>query len=126
MKSIIAVATLAAAAVALGAPGPSRAANYEAVYVPGSPQVAFGFFRIDVTSGQVVDVFGASATYTPIPDSTSLPPGEYHLYLADQPATAAGAVSYSIVRLDGRSGRTWVLQGGGPTPFSWIEVGVPH
>ncbi len=114
-----------AGALALGAPIAASAAPFEAVYVPGTPQQALEFFRINVPTGEVAFGVGAAAKYSPVADTAPLPQGDYHLYLATEPATAAGVVYWGIVRMDSRTGRTWTLTGGGAAPLAWIEMTGP-
>lgn len=105
--------------------GGANAATFEGTYLRGSATGGFEFFRIDVATGQVLTVNGGAATITPIPDATALPAGDYHLYLASDPANAQNVVSWGLMRLDSKSGRVWSLLGGGATPFTWIEAIAP-
>jgi hypothetical protein len=101
--------------------GSAKAADaYEIVLVPPSTSAAsIGLFRIAVATGQVVTAWGNSTTYSAIPDSNTLPAGEYHLHVGETLDRQGG---YSIYRIDVASGRVWFLVGGGGTPFSWTEI----
>jgi hypothetical protein len=122
MKALALAIGLAAAA-----PSAAFAANFEVVYVPGTPQVSFTVFRIEVATGQVLSGAAGTPNYTAISDSPALPPGDYHLYLADiLPPIPAGAIDWGLIRMDGKTGRTWSLTGGGPAPFKWIEMVAPQ
>jgi hypothetical protein len=125
MALAAALAAAGPAVLASASPAAAGPAPYEAVYVPGSSQVGAAFFRVTVATGQVVAAWGAPANYTPIPEAAALPAGDYHLYLADQPATPDGKVWWAVARMDSRSGRFWILVGGGNQPFAWVEAAAP-
>ena len=60
--------------------GALAADAYELVSVsPVTVDVPFGFFRINVATGQVVTAWGGAQKYTIIADATPLPAGLYHL-----------------------------------------------
>jgi hypothetical protein len=129
MTQFLRVAAIVAAVCLVGAcgkpkPAPAPAASYEAVFVPGSPQVLATMLRINVTTGQTVTGVGAPAQMVAIPDLT-LPEGQYHLHVWSQPAAGDGSVSWGAGRVDNVSGRVWILSGGGQTPFNWIELTPP-
>ncbi len=115
----------AAGGLALAAPAIASAADYEAVYVAGSAQTPFEFFRVATATGQVAFAAGAATAYTVVAEPSPLPPGDYHLYVASQPANAAGAVVWGLVRMDAKTGHTWTLTGGGPAALTWIDVAQP-
>jgi len=129
MMQLVRTVAIVAAVCLVGAcgkpkPAAAPAANYEAVYVPGSPQVTSTLLRIDTTSGQTVAGVGAPAQMNAIPDLT-LPTGQYHIYVWSQPAASDGSVSWGAARVDKVSGRVWGLNGGGQTPFNWSELTPP-
>lgn len=113
------------AAPAAATPAPDTAA-YQAAVVPGSGSANSGYFRINISTGQVVSAWGNSSTATPIAD-TPLPPGQYHIYPYSQPAAADGSVSWGMMRVDLVSGRMRFLNGGGNNnPFVWVEITAPR
>lgn len=107
---------------------PPATPTYEIALINGSPQADAGYFRINVQTGQVMQWFGGNtpAQYTVIADST-LPAGQYHLKVWQQPQDAQNNVYWGMERYDAVSGRTWVLIGGdNNTPFSWEEITAPN
>jgi len=121
LKVLAAVAALGAAAPAMAVAGSA----YEGAYIAGGGQLLGTFFRVNVSSGQVVSAYGAPANYTVISDAGPLPAGDYHLYPVSQPMTPDGKIWWSLARMDGKTGRIWVLTGGGSSPFAWVEAAPP-
>jgi hypothetical protein len=119
--AMIVVTTSLVLAAADVAAAPTAFPAYEMVVVPS---VAAGnlptFFRINVTSGQVV--FQSGAQFAVTQDSAALPPGDYHLYRTESLDRKGG---WSMDRMDSGSGRTWDLNGGGNSPFVWAEITEP-
>jgi len=112
--------------VAAGAHVAAAADPYELVTVPPAA-VGVGpgraLFRINVGSGQVVATWGSSRTYTPTIDPVPLPAGEYHLHLT---LTLDQKGGWNLERIDPKSGRIWMLTGGGNDPFTWYEITASH
>jgi hypothetical protein len=111
---------LAGAAAAATAP----AARYEILVLPGTPATAAGSFRINTSTGEVDQAWGATIQYAAMPDSPALPAGDYHL---QGPAWVdpTGKVSWCLYRIDQASGRVWVATGGGTAPLIWNEIAAP-
>jgi hypothetical protein len=115
---------LAAMGIALAGVETASAANFESVVLVGTPASPVALFRINVATGQVATVWGGGGQFASLPDSSALPPGDYHLQEASWVAVD-GKVSWAVYRVDGKSGRSWALSGGGAQPFVWNEVAPP-
>ncbi len=116
---------LAAAVCSLVVTGTwAASARYEATLIPGTQTLNAGFFRIDVTTGQVWMAWGNARVFEATVDSARLPPGDYHLY-PGVVTTPDGKVTWTLNRMDGTTGRTWVATGGGNMPLVWNEITVP-
>jgi hypothetical protein len=97
---------------------------YETATVPGSPQQNAGVIRINVATGQTVTAFGAPSQMVTIPDPP-IPTGVYHVTVWSQPANSDGSISWGASRVEKTSGRIWILNGGGSSPYTWIELTPP-
>ena len=118
---------LAAASLALGAVHAAKADGpFEVTVVrPAAADSSPGIFRINVSTGQVVGVWGwgtAATTFQATVDPTPLPAGDYHLRLVETLDNKGG---WEIIRFDTKSGRTWSMSGGGDKPFIWTEATGP-
>jgi hypothetical protein len=112
---VLAVAGIGATSAAFAAPA------YELVVVPSTTTVnSPTFFRINVTSGQVVYQSGLQFVVTG--DSAALPAGNYHRYRTESLDRKG---SWNMVRMDFESGRTWGLNGGSSSPFVWEGITEP-
>jgi hypothetical protein len=105
------------------ASGAAQAADkYEGVAIQGTSKDLPSFFQINVTTGGTTSVWGNTSTgQFSVQDKAPLPSGSYHLFASFDPA-ADGTMTWMVNRLDGNSGRIWVLTGGGSTPLAWMEV----
>ena len=109
----LALAVAVCSFVVTGAAGAwAAAARFEALVIPGTQAVTAGFFRIDVSTGQVWMAWGNAREFAPTVDSARLPSGDYHLYPAST-TTPDGKVTWTLNRMDGMTGRSWMATGGG-------------
>jgi hypothetical protein len=120
--SILIAAMLVSSAILSAA---QAAAKFEGISLPGTSKSNSGFFQIEVATGKVLTVWGnTNANFTAIQDAAPLPPGDYHLYVQPNPQPD-GSSYWMINRMDGNTGRTWSLAGGGDAPYSWTAVAPP-
>jgi hypothetical protein len=120
MKKLILIA--AVSLLAMG--GAQAAAKFEGATVPGTAKSNAAFFRIEVATGKVVQVWGSGTQFAPVVDSGPIPAGDYHLYPTSTPAID-GSVVWTMERMDSNSGRSWVATGGGNVPLTWNEITNP-
>lgn len=117
MKKLALIAALSLLAIG----GAQAAAKYEGATVPGTAKSNAAFFRIEVATGKVVQVWGSGTQFAPVVDSAPLPAGDYHLYPTSTPAID-GSVVWTMERMDSNTGRSWLATGGGNTPLSWTPI----
>jgi len=110
--------SLALAGAAIAAPA---ATHYEILVMPGTPATSAGAFRINTGTGQVEQAWGSTFQFAAMPDSPTLPAGDYHLQ-GPTWVDPTGKVSWCLYRIDQTSGRVWVATGGGTAPLVWNEI----
>lgn len=118
-SALIAALTLAGASPALAAGGQP----FEITVVPGSAVATDTVFKINVASGQTWYHCCESGNqiYTAVAEATPPPPGDYHV-LSWSWFDPTGKLSYEAYRVDNKTGHTWVLNGGGAAPFTWLDI----
>jgi hypothetical protein len=104
--------------------GGAAAATYEMTVVPGTPASNAGTFRVNTTTGEVDQAWGAATQFSALPESAPLPAGAYHIQ-APTWIDSAGKVSWCLYRIDQASGRIWYATGGGAAPLTWVEITAP-
>lgn len=112
--------------IGLGVAGGAAAAGaaYELSVVPGTPASNAGSFRVNTTTGEVDQAWGAATQFAALPESAPLPAGDYHIQVQTW-IDATGKVSWGLYRVDQASGRVWFATGGGSTPLTWVEITAP-
>ncbi|HLW92210.1 MAG TPA: hypothetical protein VKS78_13055 [Roseiarcus sp.] len=120
-KSLI---VLGSAALILAGAGAAWADGpFEIVVVrPSNANIGAGAFRINVSTGQVVNAWGGATSFDKNIEAGPLPPGDYHLYVTE---TLDQTGNWTLRRLDAKTGRTWFASGGGGQPFTWAEIAEP-
>lgn len=113
-SKVIAAGAVFLATAATGATMALAESAYELVVITPAPNAGPNIYRVEVASGQVLQVVGNNFVTTK--DPQTLPPGSYHL----QWISTADGKSYWLYRFDAQTGRTWFFNG-----TQWTEYPLP-
>jgi|SRR5579872_3300210 len=111
LSRVTALAAITLALTAIGSTGSLAQDGYELAFIAPAASGGVTVFRINVATGQVSNVSGASPV--DVKDPQAIPAGKYRLYSTETPDNK----SFWLYRLETQTGRTWYYSDNG-----WTEI----
>jgi hypothetical protein len=111
LSRVTALAAITLALAAIGSTGSLAQDGYELAFIAPPAGGGITAFRINVATGQVSNVSGASPA--DVKDPQAIPAGKYRLYTSETPDNKA----FWLYRLETQTGRTWFY-----SDNSWTEI----